>query len=149
MSNGSDWPPGRVVRWIAGSCLAVAGALAWVQMMQAAGRGLSFEANSDAAIARAAAARPVGIAWSLALMGLAVALALVTRHRALAFLGLPGLGVLLTCLGDIGNGGALFAGLLLSGVAALLTVSLETRQARRARVARGPLVDGPQAGPTA
>ena len=69
VSNGSDWPPGRVVRWIAGSCLAVAGALAWVQMMQAAGRGLSFEANSDAAIARAAAARPVGIAWSLALMG--------------------------------------------------------------------------------
>ena len=81
--------------------------------------------------------------------GLAVALALVTRHRALAFLGLPGLGVLLTYLGDIGNGGALFAGLLLSGVAALLAVSLETRQARRAREARGPLVDGPQAGPTA
>jgi len=107
---------------------------AWVQMTTAAGYGWSVEPNSDRAIAQAAAARPAGVIWAVALVALAVALAAVTGCRWLALLGLPGVVVALFLLFAPGpNGGAFFYGLLASVLAVAASVHVEVRQRLRLR----------------
>lgn len=142
MNSGSESPTRRVKRWVVGLVIGLGGLVAWLLMMNAAQRGLSFEPNSDVAIARAAAARPVGIGWSSVLVVLGVALALHTRHGWLALLGLPGLAVLITLVAPVGNGGAFVYGLLSSVVAALLTIGLETHHVLKMREAREQPVHG-------
>ncbi len=70
--------------------LLVLAVAAWAVLMRFAFATLYVE-PTDAAIARAAAARPGGIVGAISLLALAAALAAVSRRRVLGVVGLPGL----------------------------------------------------------
>ena len=112
----------------------------WALMMNRAAETLSFEPNSDDAIALAAAARPAGVSWAVLEVAAVVALAVVTRRVWVGWLAAPGLVVashLLLVPGS--NGGALTLGLAATvlGVAGAAGAVVRRGYARE-RQLRGP-----------
>ena len=110
-------------------------------MMNRAADTLSFEPNSDDAIALAAAARPAGVSWAVLEVAAVVALAVVTRRVWVGWLAAPGLIVASHfLLVPRSNGGALILGLAatvlgVAGAAGAVVI----RARARARQLRGPL----------
>ena len=92
--------------------LSLAMVVTWTLMMNRAAETLSFEPNSDDAIALAAAARPAGVSWAVLEVAAVVALAVVARRVWVGWLAAPGLVVASHLLLDPrSNGGALILGL--------------------------------------
>ena len=109
-------------------------------MMNRAADTLSFEPNSDDAIALAAAARPAGVSWAVLEVAAVVALAVVTRRVWVGWLAAPGLIVASHLLLDPrSNGGALILGLAATvlGVAGAAGAVVRRAYARE-RQLRGP-----------
>jgi hypothetical protein len=87
----------------------------WVAVMNEAGQTLSFEANSDSAIADASQARPGTLAFGFLELMAAIGLAGFAHRRWLSVLGLPGVAAAVVILVVPGsNGGALVLGLTAS-----------------------------------
>lgn len=109
-------------------------------MMNRAAETLSFEPNSNDAIALAAAARPAGVSWAVLEVAAVVALAVVTRRVWVGWLAAPGLIVAShLLLVPRSNGGALILGLTATvlGVAGAAGAVVRRAYARE-RQLRGP-----------
>ena len=120
--------------------LSLAMVVTWTLMMNRAAEALSFEPNSDDAIAHAAAARPAGVSWAVLEVAAVVALAVVARRVWVGWLAAPGLVVASHLLLDpSSNGGALILGLAASvlGVAGAAGAVVRRAYARE-RQLRGP-----------
>ena len=119
--------------------LALVVVVAWVWLMNAAARSLSFEPSSDRAMQEAADARLPSLAWALVLILAALALARLSGIRLLGLLGLPGVVVAAVFLLAPGsNGAALVLGLLASLLAVGVTAFLTAEALARSRAAGGP-----------
>lgn len=131
MIGGAAAGPGarRVAVRVGGVLLAASGVVAWVLMMQAAARTLSFEPNSTQAMDASAAARVPALVWGLVLLAAALLVAFVTGHGWLALLGAPGLVVAaFVILAPGANGGALLWGFITSILGGGLALYLEGRR---------------------
>ena len=130
----------RLFRIGAVGVLSLAMVVAWTLMMNRAAETLSFQPNTDHAIAQAAAARPAGVTWALFEVAAVVALAVVSRRVWVGWLAAPGLVVASHLLLDPrSNGGALILGLAATvlGVAGAAGAVVRRGYARE-RQLRGP-----------
>ena len=131
----------RLFRIGAVGVLSLAMVVAWTLMMNRAAETLSFQPNTDHAIAQAAAARPAGVMWALFEVAAVVALAVVARRTWLAWLTAPGLAVTTKLLLFPSPAGeALVLGLAASVLGVAGAAGAVVMRARaRARQLRGPL----------